>query len=445
MTAVSTIEELTTEFERAYREKTPGSARLFAEAQEIFPGGETRNSVFFRPHPLYIREAHGSHMYDVDGNDYIDFTNCMTALMLGHAHPAVVAAATAQIANGTALASANPFAQELAVLIKERQSSIERLRFTNTGSEATLLAVRAARAFTGRPRVLKFGMAYHGMGDIFNVEMDGFAAGVTAGAASEVLVSPYNDLESLENLVSRYKDELACVILDVNMAGASMVQPVDGFVKGIREITERHRVLLVMDEVISFRFSYGGAQEHFGIRPDLTAMGKIIGGGFPVGAFGGRADVMDVFNLQKGGYSPHAGTFNGNPVTAVAGLAQMKELTRDTIDTLNARGERTRAGLSDAIAHAGLQARVVGIGSMVKIQFTPSDVIRPNPQADTPALLHLLHLGLVARGIYATDRMWLNLSTVVTDEELDRFVSGVGEVCAEIAPAVRSYRPDLVA
>lgn len=445
MTAVRTLEELTTEFENAYKQQTPGSARLFEEAKEIFPGGETRNSVFFRPHPLYIKEAHGSHMYDVDGNDYIDFTNCMTALMLGHAHPKVVAAATEQIAKGTALASANPYAQELAKLVMSRQPSLERFRFTNTGSEATLLAVRAARAFSGKPRILKFGMAYHGMGDIFNVEMDGQAAGVTPGAASEVLVSPYNDLDTLEQLVSRYKDELACVIMDVNMAGASMVQPVAGFVKGVREITQRHGVLMVMDEVISFRFSYGGAQEVFGVKPDLTAMGKIIGGGFPVGAFGGRAEIMDVYNMGKGGYSPHAGTFNGNPITSVAGIAQMTELTRETIDGLNARSERTREGLRAAIAKAGLRAKVVGVGSMVKIQFTPDEIIRPNPQADTPALLHLVHLGLLKRGIYATDRMWLNLSTVVTDEELDRFVAAVGEVCAEIALAVRSYRPDLVA
>ncbi len=445
MTTVMGIDDLTAEYEAAYRRKTPTSAELFARAATAMPGGDTRQSVYFQPYPLYVQSGKGSRVTDVDGNVLIDFGNCWTAMVLGHAPESVVKAIVEQAERGTAFAAANPYVQELAQLVVERVPSVEKVRFCNSGSEATMMCVRAARAFTGKNKVLKFDGGYHGSTDIFEVEMDHVVPGITQGVADDVLIAKYNDLDEVRDLVTRYKDELACVIVEGLMGAAGMIPPAEGFLEGLREVTREHDVLLIFDEVISLRLASGGAQEHYGVLPDLTAMGKIIGGGLPVGAFGGREDVMMQFSPLREGHMHHSGTYNGNPVTMAAGIATLKELTQERIDAINALGERARVGLRAAVKRAGLKAEIVGIGSLMQLHFTDRPVTRARAGSTDPVLLHLLHLGLFQEGVFANERGAYNITTAHTAEDVDVLVAAVERVLTAMRPAIQQRRPDLVA
>jgi glutamate-1-semialdehyde 2,1-aminomutase len=437
-----------------YVERTPRSAALHARAGRSMPGGDTRTIVFFTPHPLYIEGAAGAVMTDVDGNDYLDLLGNYTSLVHGHAHPAIVEVISRQAARGTAHAAGNEAAVELAETIVARVASVDSVRFANSGTEAVIHAVRAARAFTGRSMVVKFEGGYHGSADVAEISVDPDLAhagpagapvavpegpGIPPGVVADVVVAPYNDLPATEALLGRLAGRVAAVIVEPMLGSAGAIPAEAGFLRGLRELCDRHGALLVFDEVITFRLATGGLQSVYGVRPDLTTFGKVIGGGLPVGAFGGRADVMDLF-APPGNTLVQSGTFNANAITMAAGRTAMELLTSPEIDRINRLGDRLAAGLAAALDDAGIPARVTGNGSIRSIHFTRDPVTDYRSKAvGRPHLARLLHLALLAEGVFTAPRGMFVTSTAMSEATVDacleRFARALTAVRVETAAA----------
>ena len=332
----------------------PRSAELMARAERLFPGGVSSPVRAFRGvggTPRVIDRASGARVWDVDGNELLDYVGSWGPMILGHAHPTVVAAITAAAEHGTSYGAPNPHEVELAELITEAMPSIERLRFVSSGTEAAMSAIRVARAATGRERIVKMAGGYHGHADGLLVEPGSGAigmpasAGVTPGAAGDTLVAPYNDLDAVERLLGEH--EVAAVIVEPVAANMGVVPPLPGYLAGLRAATTRHGSLLIFDEVITgFRVARGGAQELYGVTPDLTVLGKIIGGGLPVGAYGGRAELMSL--VAPDGPVYQAGTLSGNPLAMAAGAATLRELSLALYTGLEEAGRRLEEGLVGA-------------------------------------------------------------------------------------------------
>jgi glutamate-1-semialdehyde 2,1-aminomutase len=342
----------------AYLARTPRSGELFERATRSLPGGSTRTTVYSAPYPPYIAAGEGLTVRDVDGNVYRDFLGNYTSLILGHAHPAVVAAVEAQVKRGAAFGAPTEIEIELAEELRRRLPSLELVRFTNSGTEATMFAIRAARAFTGRPLIAKFSASYHGTHDAV---MAG-TPGVPEAMSGLVLELPWEDAEGVGRAIAGHEADLAAIIIEPVQGSGGVRPATPGFLAFLRAFADRHRALLIFDEIIAFRIGPGGAQGIFGVRPDLTALGKIIGGGHPLAAFGGRAEVMAVFDARRAGSISHGGTFNGNPVAAAAGLATLRELTPAAYAHLDALGERLRERIASTIERDGLDARVTAVG-----------------------------------------------------------------------------------
>ena len=400
-----------------YRRRTPGSAALFERAAASLPGGSTRTTIFSAPYPPYMTRGEGIRTWDVDGNEYRDFLGNYTSLILGHAHPDVVAAVEAQVRRGSAFAAPTETEIELAEEIRRRLPSIERIRFTNSGTEATMFALRAARAFTGRPLIAKFEGAYHGTHDTAVA----WTPGVPDGISDLVIELPWADPEGVERAIAGRESNLAAVIIEpVQGAGGVRAAPAD-FLRFLRELTTRIGALLVFDEVIAFRVGPNGAQGRLGgVRPDITTLGKIIGGGYASGAFGGRADVMDQFDARRSGSLVHGGTFNGNPVAAAAGLATLRALTPERYDELERRADRLRAAIDAGIAQDGIDARVDGVASIFQV-FPGSSLVPPDGLTAQGALF----LGLLLDGFQLAPRGMGALATPATDEDIDALAAAV--------------------
>ena len=372
-----------------HRARTPRSRELQEEAAKYLPGGSSRAAAWLDPYPVFVVRGQGTRIYDADGNEYLDFMINATSLILGHAHPLVVKKLQEQASKGTAFANPTEHQTRLAKILCQRIPSLEQVRFVNSGTEATLNALRAARAYTGKYKIAKFEGAYHGTHDYAAVSVKPSLnkldpAGPTAipdddsvppSVLGEVVVLPYNDLETSQSILRKHQDELAALIMEPVFSAIGYVPGDRGFLQGIREMTQELGILLIYDEVQSFRIAPGGAQEHFGITPDLTAMGKIIGGGMPAGAFGGRKEIMALFDPSNGPAKlPHAGTFNANPMTMVAGATTLEQLTPETYGQLNRMGDAIREKLQSIFDELDVPAQVTGIGSLFGIHFTSEEV-----------------------------------------------------------------------
>src|SRR5581483_11483628 len=369
-----------------YLAKTGRSRALHEEALAVMPGGNTRTTTFFDPYPFYVQRGQGAHVWDVDGVDRLDFNGNYTSLILGHAPPDVVKAAQEAAALGLSFPGPSEHEIRLAEQLTGRLPSLESVRFTNSGTEATMHAVRLARAFTGRPKIAKFEGAYHGTHDwaLVSVSPDpraaggrrrpkpvAWSAGVPASVLKQVVVLPWNDAEACEQIVEKEAAQLAAVLVDPLLGIGGLLPPAPGFLERLRAVTERHGILLVFDEVISFRVAPGGAQGRLGVRPDLTTLGKIIGGGLPVGAFGGRGDIMALYDPRRGGARlNHGGTFNANPVTMAAGLATLNALTPEAYARLDALGDRLRGGVTRLLQATRRRGQVSGMGSLFCLHWT---------------------------------------------------------------------------
>ena len=410
----------------SYLARTPGSRALFERATESIPGGSTRTTIFNPPYPPYMVRGEGLRTWDVDGNEYRDFLGNYTSLILGHAHPAVVEAVERQVRLGSAFAAPTEIEVELAEEIRSRLPSVERIRFTNSGTEATMFAIRAARAFTGRPLLAKFERAYHGTHD---TALAG-TPGVPDGISKLVVELPWDDAEGVERGLAGRESDVAAIIIEP-VQGAGGIRPADpAFLHFLRDYTDRIGAVLIFDEIIAFRIGRNGAQGVFGVRPDLTTLGKIVGGGYPLAAFGGRAEIMDRFDARRAGALSHGGTFNGNPVSAAAGLATLRYLTLDRYERLASLGERLRARVNDATGATGLDAHVDGIASLFQVVAGPS--LRGKDEL-SPA--GSLFLGLLVDGFHLAPRGMGAISTPVTNDDVDALADAVIGRLAAMQPA----------
>jgi len=423
----------------------PGSrsVQLFERARKVLPGGNTRTTVFSPPHPIYMSEGAGCRVTDADGQTRLDFLNNYTSLLHGHGHPEVIAAAQAQVARGTAFAGPTELEIDLAEIIVARVPAIERIRFTNSGTEAVMMAIKAARGYTGRPKVAKFEGFYHGTYDPAEVsvtptaEAGGSAheptavsetAGLAPGTLESTVVLPYNDRASVERILEREASQLAAVIVDPLANGAGFPEPDHEFLRFLREVTRRHGILLIADEIISFRIDYAGASARFGFTPDLVTLGKIIGGGFPVGAVGGSAEVMGVFDPTAGRPRvPHGGTFNANPVTMAAGAAAMRLWTRETVVRLERLGDDLRERANLVLDEAGLALKLTGQGSLFRImpKAAQADYRSGLPDARLAGQRRELHLRLLGAGILMSPTGLGCVSTPMDESQVGELVEAV--------------------
>jgi glutamate-1-semialdehyde 2,1-aminomutase len=407
-----------------YLARTPRSRALFERATVSLPGGSTRTTVYSAPYPPYAAHGAGLSFTDVDGNVFRDFLGNYTSLILGHAHPAVVAAVEAQVRRGSAFAAPTETEVELAEELRRRLPSVEHLRFTSSGTEATMFAIRAARAFTGRPLIAKFDHSYHGTHDLV---MAG-TPGVPDAIGGLIVELPWGDPDGIAAGLRGREGDLAAVIIEPVQGAGGVRAPEPGFLAFLRELCDRLGALLIFDEIISFRIAPGGAQEVYGIRPDLTTLGKIIAGGYPLAAFGGRADVMAIFDARQRRAVSHGGTFNGNPVAAAAGLATLRELTPDVYERLDALGARLTARLAGGIAADGLDARVVNVGSLFQV-FRGEAGAAFARGAGQPSELFL---GLLLEGFYLAPRGMGAIPTVATEQDVDDLADAVAKVLTSI-------------
>jgi glutamate-1-semialdehyde 2,1-aminomutase len=409
-----------------YLARTPGSRALFERATASIPGGSTRTTVFNPPYPPYMVRGEGLRTWDVDGNEYRDFLGNYTSLILGHAHPDVVEAVERQVRRGSAFAAPTEIEVDLAEEIRGRLPSVERVRFTNSGTEATMFAIRAARAFTDRPLLAKFAKAYHGTHD---TALAG-TPGVPKGISNLVVELPWDDANGVEAALAGRERDVAAIIIEP-VQGAGGVRAADpAFLRFLRGYADRIGAVLIFDEIIAFRIGPNGAQGVVGVRPDMTTLGKIVGGGYPLAAFGGRAEIMDRFDARRPGALSHGGTFNGNPVGAAAGLATLRFLTPDRYERLASLGERLRQRLRESIAAHELDARVDGIASLFQVVAGPS--LRGEGQlAPTEGLF----LGLLVDGFHLAPRGMGAISTPASEADVDALADAVVGRLAAMQPA----------
>jgi glutamate-1-semialdehyde 2,1-aminomutase len=405
----------------------------------------------------------GCRLYDADGNEYIDMLNNYTSLIHGHAHPRVMEAVRTQLENGSVFGSATEIQYIHAEHLCERVPSLEQVRYGNSGTEGTLFVMRAARAFTGREMFIKMDGGYHGSHDYIEVNVfpgsgtepgeAGLPArhvepGAPKSVLNDMLVAPFNDLDAVESLLKKYEDKIAAVLLEPMMGALGMVPPRAGFLSGLRELTERYGVLLIFDEVITFRISTGGIQKIDNVTPDLTALGKIIGGGFPVGAFGGRKDIMALFDPTQPDPVFHSGTFNGTDVIMAAGLATLELYDQDAVDRVNALGERLRNGIDQTFVNAGMTGQATGRGSLTQIHWRLGEVARAMDTVEgfflAGDLPKYLHLELMNRGYYSAPRGMLVISTPMDENVIDTFLGEFAGALDVVKPYVEEEAQHLL-
>ncbi|OOE13784.1 glutamate-1-semialdehyde 2,1-aminomutase [Fictibacillus arsenicus] len=411
------------------------SIAAFKEAKEYMPGGVNSPVRAFKSvnmDPVFMERGKGSKIYDIDGNEYIDYVLSWGPLILGHADETVVKALKETAERGTSFGAPNEMETKLAKLVIDRVPSIEVVRMVNSGTEATMSALRLARGYTGRSKIVKFEGCYHGHGDSLLIKAGSGVAtlglpdspGVPEGIAQNTITVPYNDLESLQIAFDQFGEDIACVIVEPVAGNMGVVPPQKGFLEGVRKMTEQHGSLLIFDEVMTgFRVDYECAQGYFGVTPDLTCLGKVIGGGLPVGAYGGKREIMQ--QIAPSGPIYQAGTLSGNPLAMAAGYATLSQLTKESYDYFKKLGDQLASGISEAAEHYGIDHTINRAGSMIGFFFTNQDVIN----YETAKLSNLDHFNscfrtMLHEGISLPPSQFegLFLSTAHTEEDINKTV-----------------------
>ena len=414
-----------------YMSQNVSSRDAYEKAKKLLPSGNTRSALYWRPFPLCMRRGEGSRIWDVDGNKRVDFNYNNTTLILGHNHPKVIEAAKEQMKNGTVLGAATETEPRLAEEILRRLKGSDRIRFTPSGTEANMQALRLARAYSGKPLIAKCLGGYHGSWD--GVPLTPDSAGIPAGVKGSTIYFPYNDSEVAERIIKQHKDELAAVVVEPTMRDMT---PQPGFLETLRESTETYDILLVFDEVISFRLSHGGAQEFYGVTPDITALGKIIGGGFPVGAYASTREIMGPLSipapeLQASPVLGFSGTFNAFPIAMVAGHTVMKEMTKKNYEQIANLGGEMRKGLRNVFLEEGVNVFVGGAGSFFFVAWTDKDVIdHASSLTADRRLFNLFNIGMMNKGFYILGHP--NVSTAQKREEITSALTAARETVREM-------------
>lgn len=428
------LAHITEQIQEEYRGRTAASANAYLRAQKSMPGGDTRTVAFHAPYPLTIVKGEGYTLTDLDGNTYIDVLNNYTSLIHGHAFAPITEAVTAQLQLGTNYAAALQAQADLAERLTERVKSVDKVRFTNSGTEATMMAIRGARAFTGRELVVKMEGGYHGTYDDFEISMhpsvdsgpDGYPVatidtrGVPQNRLQTVTVIPVNDIGAAQRLFAERGNDIAAVILEPVMGSAGMIPADPDYLQALRDLTTRHGALLMFDEVMSFRLGYGGMQGNYDVYPDITSFAKIMSGGLPGGAFGGTDDVMSIFDPFSEQPLWQSGTFNGNAVTMVAGIAALDHFGASEVARINRLGDQLRSRLGLLLEMYGFEAVITGYGSFGAIHFTSGPVCNYRDAArSNQELKKVLHLALLQEGLFVAPRLMFCISTPMTDATLD--------------------------
>lgn len=428
-----------------YVANNPLSYEAYTKARRLLPSGNTRSALYWQPFPLCMRKGVASHIWDVDGNERIDFNYNNTTLIMGHNHPKVIEAAKKQLEYGTVLGAATETEPRLADEILGRLKSGDSIRFTPTGTEANMQAIRVARAYTGKPLIAKCLGGYHGSWDA--VPMTPNDVDIPHSVKDNTLYFPYNDAGAAEAVIKKHRDQLAAVIVEPTMRDMT---PKPGFLEAVREATEENDVLLVFDEVISFRLGYGGAQGFYGVSPDMTSMGKIIGGGFPVGAYVSREEYMSPLSISEVALpetaSPRlgfSGTFNAFPLAMVAGLAVLREMKRSRYDDLAKIGEEMRAGLRMVFEEEGVKVFVGGVGSFFSVLWTDGDVYdHVSLMKADRGLFNVFNLGMMNNGVYILGHP--NVSAVQTRQDIQKALEAVRATVRDMKPLILERAPNLI-
>jgi glutamate-1-semialdehyde 2,1-aminomutase len=445
--------------EELYQSKRKKSKALYEDACRYLPGGDTRTATYFKPFPHYISRGEGAYLYDVDDNKLLDFQNNYTSLIHGHAHQPTVEAVQEQIKHGSAYTAPIALQTQMAKILCERFPSIDLIRFTNSGTEANMHALRIARAFTGKAKLVKIEGGYHGTTDVFEASVDPNikkagtldqikaipeSKGVSQNALKDVLVTPFNDIERTKKVIEKSYKEIACLIIEPVMGSAGQILPTMEYLQAIRELTSHYGILLVFDEVVTGRLALGGAQEVFGVIPDLTALGKIIGGGLPIGAFGGREDIMRLYDpREKKMY--HSGTFNGNAISLAAGVATILAYDQTQVNYVNELGTMFKQKLKHVTKKIGVHVEINGIGSLYNTVFTNKAVVNYRDMAQShEGLNQLLFMTLLTKGVFIATRGMFCMSTAMKESDIDYAIAKIEESLKEMMPVIGETAPELI-
>ena len=411
------------------------SEKLFAESKKVMPGGVSSPVRAFKPYPFFVEKGIGSKIYDVDGNSYIDHCLAYGPLILGHANEKVVQDISAQLAIGSAYGAPTENEIKLANEVIDRILAAEMVRFCNSGTEATMSAIRVARGFTGKNKIVKFEGGYHGAHDYCLVKGGSGAAckpdsaGIPEDTTKNTLSVPFNDEKAMIELIEKEGDNIACIIMEVVMGNIGCVEPKNGFLEFLRKITKENNIILIFDEVITgFRLSKGGAGQYFNIKPDMVTLGKIVGGGLPMGAFCGKKEIMEI--VAPNGPVYQAGTFSGNPISVQAGLSTFKQLDSEFYKNLNGNGDYLRKNIKSIIEDLKLDVSPVGLGSMFQIYFNPNEVLNYDDAKASDADRFLVYFReLLKEGVFIPPSQFeCNfISSAHTKEDLDKTLEAINK------------------
>lgn len=416
------------------------SEEVYNRACEVLSGGVSRNTVYRKPHPHYVESAKGCYITDIDGVERVDFANNMASLIHGHAHPAIIHAVKEQLHKGTSYTMASEVEVYFAQMMCERVPWIEKIRFVNSGTEAVMGLIKTARAFTGKPKIAKAEGAYHGSYDFAEISQTSnpsnwgdesepvsvpVAHGTPSGVLNDVIVFPFNNTEKTIAILEKHKDEIAGVLIDLLPHRVGLMPAKAEFIEAVYNWTRQNETLLIFDEVVSFRTDYSGAAGRYKVTPDLTAFGKIIGGGFPVGAFGGRSDVMKVLDPREEKLLfPHSGTFSANPITMTAGYVAMDMFDTIAVTNINELGERTISQIGEAISLADVPVSITGTGSMFRLHLRAEPPVSYReayqPKKTVELVNEILDYLYFHENILLINTFTFALSTAITQKEIDK-------------------------
>ncbi len=424
------------------------SSALFHEAQKVIPGGVNSPVRAFKAvggDPVYVERADGAYLFDVDGNKYIDYINSWGPMILGHAHKPVVNAVIEKAKKGTSFGMPTEIETEIAALAVSMVPNIDKIRFVNSGTEACMSAVRLARGYTGKDKIIKFAGCYHGHSDSFLIQAGSGAVtfgtpnspGVTQGTAKDTLLAKYNDLENVAQLIMANKNEIACIIIEPVAGNMGCIPPAKGFLEGLRNLCDEHQILLIFDEVMTgFRLAKGGAQELFSVKADIVTFGKVIGGGLPVGAFAARTEIMD--HLAPNGSVYQAGTLSGNPLAMAAGLTMLNELDQNPniFESIGKKTEYLHRGLDNALSEENVIFTINRLGSMISVHFSEEPVVdfESAAKGNNDFFKKFFH-GMLREGVYIAPsafETWF-LCEALSYDDLDRTIAA----CAKVAKTLK--------